>query len=183
MSDEPVIDSPDARPDQRGHSRAAAARRGGLSAHGDSAVRRAGEVHRRARSGHEGGQAHPAGRPETGGRRRSEGRRSVPGRHGRDHPAAAEASRRHRQGAGRGRGPRQHREADGRGVLLRRSDADAGSRALRRARNGRAHALGDHAVRAIRQTEQEGASRDPDLARGHRAGRAAWRTPSPRTCR
>ncbi len=34
-------------------------------------------------------------------------------------------------------------------VLFRRSDPDAGPGALRRARDGRAHALGDHAVRAI----------------------------------
>ena len=44
-------------------------------------------------------------------------------------------------------------------------------RALRRARDGRAHPLDDHSVRAVREAQQEGASRDPHLARGDRAGR------------
>jgi ATP-dependent Lon protease len=43
------------------------------------------------------------------------------GRHGRDDPAAAQAARRHRQGAGRGRRSRQHRAAGRRRVLSRAS--------------------------------------------------------------
>ncbi len=56
-----------------------------------------------------------------------------------------------------------------------RGHAAAGRRALRRARDGRADALGDHAVRAVRQAQQEGAAGDPDLARRHRAGRPPGR--------
>ncbi len=52
---------------------------------------------------------------------------------------------------------------------------DAGRRALRRARDGRAHALGDHAIRAICKAQQEGAAGDPDLAGGHRTGRPPGR--------
>ena len=43
-------------------------------------------------------------------------------------------------------------------------------------------ALDDHAVRAICETEQEGAAGDPHLARRHRTGRAASPIPWPRTC-
>jgi ATP-dependent Lon protease len=49
--------SPTVRAADQRHAGPAPARRGGLPAHGDSAVRRAGEIHRRARSGHEGRQA------------------------------------------------------------------------------------------------------------------------------
>ena len=48
-------------------------------------------------------QAHPARDPEQRGGRRSGDRRDLHGRHARQRAAAAEAARRHREGAGRGR--------------------------------------------------------------------------------
>ena len=50
-------------------------------------------------------------------------------------------------------------------------------------RDGRAGALGHLPVRAVREAQQEGAAGGADRARRHRAGRAAWPTPWPRTCR
>ncbi len=61
-------------------------------------------------------------------------------------------------------------EGHGRGRLFRRRhDPAAGRRAVRRARDRRADALGRVALRAVREAQQEGAPRDPDLARRHRA--------------
>ena len=60
-----------------------------------------------------------------------------------------------------------------RSFLGRDHDPQRG-RPSRRARGRRAGPLDHHPVRAVRETEQEGAARDPDLAVGHRrAGRLA----------
>ncbi len=48
-------------------------------------------------------------------------------------------------------------------------------RGLRRARDGRAGALGRHAVRAVREAQPQGAAGDPHLARRHRAAGAPRR--------
>ena len=154
---------------------AAAARRGRVSAHGHPAVRRPREIDPRARPGDALRQADPAGRAEAGGRRRSGRAGPVSTRHGRDDPAAAQASRRHRQGAGRGRRARQDREAAHRPVLLGRSVTVQGRRAVRRARDGRAGALGHLAVRAVRQAEPQGAAGGAHRARRHRAAGPARR--------
>ena len=88
-------------------SRPAAARHCRLPAHDRAAVRRPREVHSRARRGDEVRQADPAGDAEERGRRRSGARRDLLRRHARQRAAVAEAARRHRQGAGRGRDARQ----------------------------------------------------------------------------
>jgi ATP-dependent Lon protease len=71
----------------------------------------------------------------------------------------------------RARDGRKHR---GGRLLHRGHDAAPGRRAVRGARDRRADAIGGVALRAIREAQQEGPARDPDLARRHRAaGRLA----------
>ena len=53
----------------------------------------------------------------------------------------------------------------------------------RHARDRGAAPRRDAAVRPVRQAEQEDPARDPDLASPASTTRAAWPTPSPRTCR
>ena len=96
--------------------------------------------------------------------------------------ADAQAARRHREGAGRGRRARPHRGAPRRRVLHRRGRRHPRRDRIRsRARGRRADALGHRAVRAVRQAQQEDPARDPDLARRDRFDPAAWPTPSPPT--
>ncbi len=162
--------------DHPGPAGPAAARRRGVPAHGHPAVRRPREIHPRARRGDEGRQAHHADRAEAAGRRRSQGRRPVPHRHRRHHPAAAQATRRHRQGAGRGRGPRAHRRPCTPASTTRADVVDrARRRHLRREGTGRARAFGDLAVRAVREAQQEGAARGAHRAGRHRAARPPGR--------
>ena len=89
-----------------GLSGAAAARHRGVPAHDRAAVRRPREVDQGARRGDALGHVHPARHAEERLRRRSGDRRDLRGRHARERAAAAEAARRHREGAGRGRAAR-----------------------------------------------------------------------------
>ena len=113
-------------------SGAAAARHRGVSAHDRAAVRRAREVDQGARRGHALGYVHSARHAEERLRRRSRNRCDLRGRHARERAAAAEAARRHRQGAGRGRAARQGSEVHRPQRLLR------GGRGRARGRHGRA---------------------------------------------
>ena len=88
---------------QRAHSRAAVARHRGLSLHDRAAVRRSRALHPRAGGGHESRPPHPAGGTEESFRGQSPARRYLSRRHHRPGHAAAEAARRHREGAGGGR--------------------------------------------------------------------------------
>ena len=99
------------------------------------------------------------------------------------HPADAQAARRHREGAGRRAcsAPTWTRST-ARASLRRRRHVGAAEAADNRARSRRC-ARRDAAVRPVRQAQQEDPAGDPHLHRRHRRRRAAWPTPSPRTCR
>ena len=90
---------------------AAAARCGGLSAHGDPAVRRPAQVDQGARSGDGGGPPDHARGAEGRGQGRAQARRHVRGRLRLEHPADAEAARWHREGARRRHPAREHEAA------------------------------------------------------------------------
>ncbi len=162
---------------------AAPARRRGVPAHGDPALRRAAEVHQGDGNRHGERQVHPARRAALGGQGRSGRGGHVRHRLRFQHPADAEAAGRHREGAGRGRQPRPHRQGDrpahplggggdpdpGRGHAAPGSRGDAPRAAV--------------GVRPVREAEQEDPAGNP-----HFAGRAstrpgAWPTRSRRTCR
>ena len=103
-------------------------------------------------------------------------------RHPGHDPAAAEAPRRHRQGAGRRRFARGAVAKVCRRLLFGRHPADRRRSGCRDARSRRAEALGDFPVRALCEAQQEGAARNPDFAVRHRSARVAWPIPWPRTC-
>ena len=84
-------------------SGSAAARHRRFPPHDRAAVRRPREIRPRAGRRDEGRQADPAADPEERGAGRSASRRSLHRRHRRHGAAAAEAARRHREGAGRRR--------------------------------------------------------------------------------
>ena len=81
----------------------AAARYRRVPAHDCAVVRGPGEIHSRARGGHEGGQADLARHAEERRRRRSGDRRDIRHRNVGEGSATAQAARRHREGAGRRR--------------------------------------------------------------------------------
>ena len=107
--------------------------------------------------------------------------RSRPGGHVRDrlrleHPADAQAARRHGEGAGRGR---HARAASSEVVDVRTHWVAEASRGAARRRAG-ARSRGDAPraalrVRPVREAEQEDPARDPHLALRHRRGRAPRR--------
>ena len=107
---------------------------------------------------------------------------SVRHRHRRQHPADAEAARRHREGAGGRRAARAHRCDRRPQDALHRGGASgpARSRGEHRARGDAPR--DDLAVRPVREAEQEDPARDPDLAGRHRragpAGRHHRRAPA-----
>ena len=139
----------------RAVSRPAAAGHRRLPAHDRAPVRGAREVRARARGRDEGGQADPPGRPEERLPGRPDARGHLLGRDGGHGPAAPEAPRRHRQGAGRGRPARAHPEVHRQPELLPGPGRDSGG-APRRAAGGRGH--GAHrgvAVRAIHQAQPQ----------------------------
>ena len=153
----------------------AVARRGRVPAYGDTAVRRPPEVHQGARSRDGAGQEHHAGRPE--GRRQG---RAIRVRHLRNrlrgqHPANAQAARRHRQGAGRRRPACAHQPHQRCADALHRRPDPARFRSRRRLRS-RGDAPRDRpAVRPVRQTEQKNSARDPRFAGRHRRRRPPGR--------
>ena len=147
-------------------SRSAAARHRRVPAHDRAAVRRPREVDPRARRGDEGRQADPARHADERGRRRSGDRRDLHDRHARHRAAAAEAARRHREGAGR----RRRARAGARAIsptrrLFRGRGRGDRRRGARQGRGRGAVALRRLRVRELRQAQQE------DLARGRRGGR------------
>ena len=154
-------------------SGAAAAGHRRLPAHDRPPVRRAREVDPRARGGDEGRQADPAGGAEEREPGRSRPRGHLPRRHGLQRPAAAQAARRHGQGAGRGQRPRPGQELRRQPALLpgpgRGPDRGRG----RGARDRGPGARGGGPVRAVCEAQQEGAARGPGLAvADRRAGQA-----------
>ena len=161
---------------------AAAARRGGVPAHGHPAVRRPRQVDPRAGPGDGSRQAHPAGRAEVRRDRRSRRRRPVRDRHAGARAATAEAARRHHQGAGRRRVARARRP---RARARRRAGRPAAwwssPRIARGARNRGDRALADGAVRAVRQDQPQAAAGTAADAVAASTSPAAWPTPSPRT--
>ncbi len=104
---------------QRDLSGPAAARHRRLSLHDRAAVRGPREVHQRAGRGHARGQADPARGAEECRRRRSRTRCHLSDGHAGLRAAAAEAARRHRQGAGGGHRARQGRALRRQPRLLR----------------------------------------------------------------
>ena len=163
MSGHPILA---ARPDHA--AAAAAARRGGVPAHGHPAVRGPAQVDQGARSRHGSRPPDHAGGAEGRRQGRAQVRRHVRGRLRVEHPADAEAARRHGEGAGRRHPARQH-QADlrQRRAFRGRGRADpAVDRSLARDRG--AAPRGDAAVRPVRQAEQEDPAGDPDLHRRHR---------------
>ncbi len=145
---------------RRGHaSRPPAARYRRLPAHDRSALRRAREIDQGAGGGGEEREAHPPCHAEERRGRRSGNRRHLHDRHAGERAAAAQAARRHGEGAGRGRGPRQ-----GAGVrplrgLLRGDRRGAARRHSEPHRGGGARSLGRHRVRELREAQQEGLGR------------------------
>ncbi len=123
--------------------------------HDRPAVRRARQVDQRAGRGDAFGQAHPACRAEERRRRRSSHRRDLSRRHPGVRSAAAEASRRHREGAGRGHNacedPALHRQPE----LLRGRGRDGAREHRRQGRDRGARPLGGGAVRELREAQQE----------------------------
>ena len=160
----------------------AAARHRGLSAHDRAALRRARQVGARPRRRDEGRQADPAGHPEECSPGRPDAGRYLFRRHDRHGAAAAEAARRHGEGAGRGRPARAHR-ASPRIPSSSRPMRRSWRRGRRRARARRAGAHGGRPVRAVHQAQQEdparGAGLDQPDRRSQQAGRHRW----PRTSR
>ena len=144
-------------------SRPSAARHRGVPAHDRPALRRPREERACPGSGDEGRQADPSGQPEGRVRGRAEGRGHLPHRRARQRPAAPQAARRHREGAGRGQGAGEdHRLPGERGLFRGRRARDPRDREgpLRdqgaRPRRGRG-------VRALRQAQ-------PQHPRGGRLG-------------
>ena len=125
-------------------------------------VRRPREVDRRPRRGDAIRQADPAGRAEERQRRRALHRWHLPDGHARLRAAAAQASRRHREGAGRGHAPRVHQALHRERELFRGRDRARRGDRRRRGRDRGARPLRRLAVRELREAEQE------DLARGAR---------------
>ena len=154
----------------------APARRGGVSAHGHSAVRRPPEVDQGAGNRDGSGQEHPAGGAEIRRQGRARGRGPVPDRQHRQHSADAEAARRHRQGAGRRqRSARCISDIDDQRTPFV-ADSAAGPGGCQRQPRGRGDApRADDPVRPVREAEQEDSAGDPDFARRHRRGRASGR--------
>ena len=146
----------------------AAARHRRLPAHDRAALRRPREVDPRARGGGQGGPPHPARDPDRRHGRRSVDGRDLQGRHPGERPAAAEAARRHREGAGRRREPRARIKNYTRHRGLLRGRGRGASRCARRPDRGRgARPLGGVRVRELREAQQEGLARgrlgrDPD---------------------
>ena len=110
---------------------AAAARRGGVPAHGDPAVRRPPEVDQGDGNGDGSGQSDPAGRAEVRRQGRSRARRHVRDRLRLQHPADAEAARRHGESAGRGRQRARTRTASSTTATHCVAEVDAGRRPRR----------------------------------------------------
>ncbi len=79
---------------------------------------------------------------------------------------------------------RVNRIDDGEQHFVRERDADGSRRGRSEVeRNRGAATRGDAAVRPVRQAQQEDPTGDPHVDLQHRRSRAAWPTPSPRTCR
>ena len=135
------------------------------------------EVDQGAGNRHGSRQEHPAGGAEI--RRQGRARRRGPlrDRLHRQHPADAQAARRHRQGAGR-------RQRSARASSASRTSAATVRRRRRAGRRStsattheieamrRAHA---RAVRPVREAQQEDSAGNPDLAGRHRGGRPPGR--------
>ena len=154
---------------------AAAARHRRFPAYDRAAVRWPRKIGSRAGSGDEGRQANPAGRAEECRAGRPVRRRHLPRRHGVYDPAAAEAARRHGEGAGGGRPAGQDHRLQGdrrlfRGV--RRADARQGRR---REGTGGARPHGGVPVRAVHQAEQEDRAGGAGLAQPDRGAVEARR--------
>ena len=125
----------------------------------------------------EAGQEHHAGGAEVRRQGRARRRRHVRDRLRLQHPADAEAARRHGEGAGRRHAARAHRTRSSTTATHFVADVDADRRptptrtpeveALRRAVIA--------AVRPVRQAEQEDPAGDPDLDRRHRRRRPPGR--------
>ena len=165
-----------------GLSGAAAARHRGVPAHDRAALRRPREVDQGAGRGDALRHLHPAGDAEERLRRRSGDRRDLRGRHAGERAAAAQAARRHRQGAGRGRHARQGSQIHRPQRLLRSRRHRARRRHGRQRRGRGAGALGGHRVRELCEAQQEGVAgsgrRDPadrGLRQARRHGRFASR--------
>jgi hypothetical protein len=126
------------------------------------------EVHQGAGSRDGGRPPDHAGGPEGRRQGRAQARGHVRDRLRVQHPADAEAARRHGEGAGRRRAARQHpAHHRQRRALRRRSRARAaGRRAVARDRG--AAPSRDAAVRPVRQAQQEDPAGDPDVHRRHR---------------
>ena len=108
-------------------------------------------------------------------------------RHARERAAAAQAARRHRQGAGRGRRARQGRALHRPRRILRGRCRRARRRRRRAGRGGGARALGRQRVRELCEAQQEGVARgrrrrpaDRGLCQARRHGRFAPRGQDPR---
>ena len=140
--------------------RPAAARHRRLPAHDRAALRRPREVDPRPRGGRQGRPSHPPRDPDQRHRRRSRPERDLRGRHARERAAAAQASGRNRQGAGRGREPRPPQGLQPHRRLLRGRGGGLSGRTRRPDRGRGARPLGDLRVRELREAQQE------DLARG-----------------
>ena len=106
---------------------------------------------------------------------RAQARRHVRDRLRVEHPADAEAARRHGEGARRRHSAREH-EIDQRQRRAFHCRGDAGpARSRDEARSRGAASSGDAAVRPVRQAQQEDPAGDPHLDRGHRRRRPAGR--------
>ena len=161
----------------------AAARHRGLPAHDRAAVRRPREVDQGAGRGDAERYVHPARDAEERVRRRSGDRRDLRDRHARERAAAAQAARRHREGAGRGRRARQdpavQRDAP---ISTRRARVVLADEMGDKRRGGGARALGRHRVRRLCEAQQEGLAgsrrrgpADRGLRQARRHGRLAPR--------
>ena len=155
------------------HDPAAAAAPAGCSrlpAHGDSAVRRTPEVDQGARSGDGSGQDIMLVAQKTGCQGRADAGGHVRHRLRRQHPADAEAARRHREGAGRRRAARAHRTRSRSSTRTSSCDAARRSPPTRTTNDeSRSDAPRDRsAVRPVREAQQEDPAGDPDVAVGHR---------------
>jgi hypothetical protein len=163
-------------------ARPAAARRGGVSAHGHPAVRRAREIHPCARCG----DGRPTSRscwwrrraPTPTIRKPTISTRSAPWRRCCSCSSSPTARSRCWSRALRARGDRRLFRAQG--ALRHRGRARAAVSTATSA-SSRRLAFAALAVRAVREDESQGAAGTVDDAVGHRRCRAAWPTPSRRT--
>ena len=125
-------------------------------AHDRAALRRPRKVDQGARRGDALRHVHSARDAEERLRRRSGDRRDLRDRHARERPATAQAARRHRQGAGRGRRARAGQALHRPRRILRGRRRRARRQFGRAGRSRGAGALGGQRVRELREAQQEG---------------------------